>query len=103
MTDHANELRRHARKIGSPAGDTPSVMAAAAAHIDAQAAEIERLRAALETVVAWGPFPETGHHWGDGHGNTRPMSYSAAYGSAGERDYMRAIARRALSAKGEKQ
>ena len=28
MTDHANELRRHARKIGHPAGDVPAVMAA---------------------------------------------------------------------------
>lgn len=53
MTDHANELRRHARKLGSPAGDTPSVMAAAAAHIDAQAAEIERLQEALRTVERW--------------------------------------------------
>ena len=34
MTDHANELRRHARKIGHPAGDTPAVMHAAAAHIE---------------------------------------------------------------------
>jgi hypothetical protein len=51
MTDHANELRRHVRKLGSPAGDTPSVMAAAAAHIDAQAAEIERMKTALEQIA----------------------------------------------------
>lgn len=38
MTDHANELRRYARKIGHPAGDVPAVMLAAAD-------EIERLRA----------------------------------------------------------
>lgn len=43
--DHANELRRHADKIGRPAGDTPAVMQAAAAHIehlerDLRAAEI---------------------------------------------------------------
>ena len=38
MTDHANELRRHARKIAHPAGDVPAVMRAAAD-------EIERLRA----------------------------------------------------------
>ena len=37
MTDHANELRRYARKIAHPAGDVPSVMLAAAD-------EIERLR-----------------------------------------------------------
>ena len=37
MTDHANELRRYARKIAHPAGDVPAVMRAAAD-------EIERLR-----------------------------------------------------------
>ena len=30
MTDHAHELRRHARKIAHPAGDVPAVMLAAA-------------------------------------------------------------------------
>ena len=34
MIDHAHKLRRHARKIGQPAGDTPAVMRDAAAHID---------------------------------------------------------------------
>lgn len=32
--DHANELRRMARKVGHPAGDVPAVMHAAAAHIE---------------------------------------------------------------------
>ena len=41
--NHANELRRHADKIGCPAGDTPAAMRAAAAHIE----DLEReLRAA---------------------------------------------------------
>ena len=40
MTDHANELRRHARKIGHPAGDVPAVMLAAAD-------EIERLQSVI--------------------------------------------------------
>ena len=49
MTDHANELRRHARKIGRPAGDTPAVMHAAAAHIE----DLElRLREAEGYVTA---------------------------------------------------
>ena len=43
MTDHANELRRYARKIAHPAGDVPSVMLAAAD-------EIERLAATLEAT-----------------------------------------------------
>ena len=34
MTDHANELRRHAGKIGRPAGDVTAVMHAAAAYIE---------------------------------------------------------------------
>ena len=34
MTDHAHELRRHARKIAHPAGDVPAVMLAAAAEIE---------------------------------------------------------------------
>ena len=40
MTDHANELRRHARKIPHPQGETPGVMLRAAD-------EIERLRAKI--------------------------------------------------------
>ena len=43
MTDHANELRRYARKIGHPAGDVPSVMPAAAD-------EIERLQAKVDAA-----------------------------------------------------
>ena len=34
MTDHAHELRRHAKKIAHPAGDVPAVMRAAADEID---------------------------------------------------------------------
>lgn len=34
MTDHAHELRRHARKIAHPAGDVPAVMLAAADEIE---------------------------------------------------------------------
>ena len=43
--NHATELLRHAEKIGRPAGDTPAVMRAAAAHIEAlerKLAEIKR-------------------------------------------------------------
>ena len=43
MTDHANELRRHARKIPNPQGETPGVMLRAAD-------EIERLRAKIERM-----------------------------------------------------
>ena len=40
MTDHAHELRRHARKIGHPQGETPGVMLRAAD-------EIERLQSVI--------------------------------------------------------
>ena len=50
MTDHAKELRRHADKIGRPAGDVPAVMHAAAAHIE----KIERRLHGLEwDVTHW--------------------------------------------------
>ena len=48
MTDHANELRRHARKIPHPQGETPGVMLRAAD-------EIERLRAKIEQMEQQGP------------------------------------------------
>lgn len=51
------------------------------------------LRAALERIARWhGEFPPTGRTWDDGS----PMSYAACFGSNGERDYMRQIARVAL-------
>ena len=65
MTDYANELRRHADKVGRPAGDTPAVMHAAAAYIedlerrlreaDARVAELEAERAEREKQdpAAW--------------------------------------------------
>ena len=48
MTDHANELRRHARKIPHPQGETPGVMLRAAD-------EIECLRAKIEQMEQQGP------------------------------------------------
>ena len=51
MTDHANELRRHARKIPHPQGETPGVMLLAAD-------EIERLRAKIEAMERQEPVVE---------------------------------------------
>lgn len=64
------------------------------ADLPAEAArEIERLRAALQRVARWhGEFPDSCRQWPDG----QPMSYAAAFGSNGERDYMRQIALNAL-------
>ena len=45
MTDHAHELRRHARNIAHPAGDVPAVMLAAADEIERLQSVIAGLRA----------------------------------------------------------
>lgn len=58
-------------------------------------AENERLRTALQRIEQWSDFPATGRFW-DEPANTQPISYGAAYGSNGERDYMRQVAREAL-------
>ena len=48
---------------------------------------------ALARIEQWfGEFPPTGKTYKDG----TPMSYLGAYGSNGERDYMRAVAGQAL-------
>ena len=52
MTDHAHELRRHARKIAHPAGDVPAVMLAAADEIERLQGVIAGLRADFETAHA---------------------------------------------------
>jgi hypothetical protein len=53
----------------------------------------KELEEALEKIARWiGEFPETGDKWDDG----TPVSYGAAFGSNGERDYMRTIASDAL-------
>ena len=61
--------------------------------LSAARAEAERMREALEKVERW-QFPPTGKFWESGN----PVSYIAAYGSNGERDYMREVARAALAA-----
>jgi len=57
-------------------------------------ARVTALEAALRTIERWNDFPPTGQQW-EQSGN--PISYGAAYGSNGERDYMRGIARKALA------
>lgn len=56
MTDHAHELRRYARKIPHPQGETPGVMLRAADEIEclrAKIAEMERQEPVGE-IVAFG-------------------------------------------------
>jgi len=55
---------------------------------------VKVLEDALGRIEKWhGEFPKTGRQWNDG----TEMSYAAAYGTNGERDYMREIARLALN------
>lgn len=82
-----------------PEDDPKATLALLFADYDALRAKPEAsgaaaLREALEKIVAWGPFPATGRRWENGI----EMSYGAAFGSNGERDYMRQIARAALAA-----
>jgi|GEM_PF-3784566 len=49
---------------------------------------------ALRKVAEW-KLPETGRFWDDD--KTRPLSYEAAYGSNGAREFIRGIARAALT------
>lgn len=53
----------------------------------------QRLEEALKRIVKW-EFPPTGRYWDEE--KTMPMSYQAAFGSNGERDFMRKIASDAL-------
>ena len=56
--------------------------------------EFDRLRAALAKIAKWfGEFPPSGREWQPGE----PMSYGAAFGSNGERDFMRQVAVDALN------
>lgn len=64
------------------------------AELEQVTAERDELREALERIEKWfGEFPETNKFWPDGS----PMSYGTCYGSNGERDYMRELARIALA------
>jgi hypothetical protein len=72
----------HKQMIESAVNERPKLLA-----------KLERYEKALARIEKWlGEFPETGKLWDNG----APMSYSAAYGSNGERDYMRSVARAAL-------
>lgn len=111
-----DEFFAEAKRLNLRMLGTPEETRAA---LDLKDAEIERLNAALkkaneqaerfergwylrgdalERIERWhGEFPATGRYW-DEPDNTRPMSYGACYGSTGERDFMRQVAREALKA-----
>ena len=98
MTDHANELRRYARKIAHPAGDVPAVMRAAADEIERLAARLEAaekerdaLRAKIEAMERQEPVgkftqhPSNGLWEQDGYGdNPEASPLYALPGAKGE-------------------
>lgn len=59
-------------------------------------AKLDIAEKALQKIFDWTDFPETGKFWDDDP--TRPISYGVSFGSNGQRDYMRAVARDALEA-----
>lgn len=59
--------------------------------LDAALAALKVKDEALDTIERWRDFPSTRDKWLDGS----PVSYGAAFGSNGERDYMRQLARAA--------
>jgi hypothetical protein len=57
---------------------------------------IRELVGALKRIERWhGEFPETGEYWDKE--KTQMMSYAACFGSNGERDFMRNIARSSIA------
>lgn len=69
--------------------------AALSAESERQAPDVTQLVEALEQIERWDGFPSTDKTW---EGSGEPVSYGAAFGSNGERDFMREVARRALAA-----
>lgn len=56
---------------------------------------LNKMEEALRKIAKWhDEFPETDKYWDNE--KLHKMSFGAAYGSDGERDYMRAIAKEAL-------
>ena len=56
--------------------------------------DVTTLVEALEQIKHWDGFPSTNETW---EGSGKPVSYSAAFGSNGERDFMRGVAKAALA------
>lgn len=84
--------------VDESTGTIPTLRAAADAfdRLQSLPAQGGAVRAALEQIERWDGFPETGEFWD--REKTQPISYGAQFGSNGERDFMREIARKALSA-----
>jgi hypothetical protein len=77
-------------------GDT--VVCAAPPDVSALQKRVRVLEEALQKIERWfGAFPPTGRTWPDG----TPTSYATEYGSNGERDFMRSVARKALGGSNE--
>ena len=72
-----------------------TAMRTAALYTPQPGPDVRGLVEALEQIARWDGFPPTGKFW---EGSGEPMSYSACYGSNGERDHMRNVAAEALAA-----
>ncbi|MEZ2744304.1 hypothetical protein ACBQ16_03785 [Halopseudomonas bauzanensis] len=70
------EVARHSRRL-----------------VEQQREVIAGLTEALRQIERWDGFPSTGKTWPE---SGEPVSYGAAFGSNGERDFMRNLARKAV-------
>lgn len=100
MTDHANELRRHARKIPYPQGETPGVMLRAAD-------EIERLQSVIASqhIMTRDDVIRLAREAGDDVEHTLPSDLDflerfAALVAAAERETCAVICAAAIRARG---
>ena len=96
IEDLAEHYMRHLHAMTVEGLHSISAIAAELAFRDERIEGLERERGrlaeALRLIERWRDFPSTGETWPSG----QPMSYAAAFGSNGERDFMRKIAKEAL-------
>ncbi len=93
----ADAYEAQAVRIAELENENTSLKNVAEANINAgveMAGRIRELENALTKIEAW-EMPDTGRTWDDGS----PMSYAACWGTNGEQDHIRGIARAALKPK----
>jgi len=77
----------------------PEVAESVKHDVESYVEELERtnevLKRTLSRIDEWEIPKESGRFW-DEPENTQPMSYASAFGSNGEREYIRSMARSAL-------
>lgn len=87
---HVTAMQGRIAELEEFAKTDKAILLARARKLEQQAAEIQKLKTALNFICEWKlPRVQTG---------SGECSYGVAYGSSGERDYMIAVAKKALTA-----